>query len=446
MNAGDGVAPRAAARRVLAACLRRGGFATRYLPGAVRGLEPRDADLARELALGTLRHLSRLDHVLASAASRPLGEMAPDLLDVLRIALFQVMFLDRIPPHAAVSVAVDEARAVRGEGGARLANGLLRGLLRRGRLDEVLPPAEPQGRRLAVEFSLPEPWVERQLARIGGDALRAAGRAMGHPPDVDLLVRRGRISVAELAQRLASDGIAALELPAVPGALRLPGTTRPPEAILAEGLAAVVDCGAQFVAAQVDPPTGGRVLDAAASPGGKSLALGVARPDLRVVSAEREPNRLPRLAANLASFGLPRRVLLGDLLRPSFPDGTFDAVLVDAPCSGTGTMGKNPEIRWRDLDEEIARQASRQKRLAAAAGRLVRPGGALVWSTCSLEPEENEEVVATLLGAGGWSVDPLPLPEGMVAVATVAPVPGGVRLLPGESHDGHTVIRLRRER
>ena len=151
-----------------------------------------------------------------------------------------------------------------------------------------------------------------------------------------------------------------------------------------------------------------------------------------------------RLRENLDGWGLPRRILAADLRKPPFRPGSFDVVLLDAPCSGTGTMAKNPEIRWRLSPARLARHGERQRALVVAAAGLVAPGGRLVWSTCSLEPEENEEVVSRLLEAGGWAAEPLAAPEGVDSVPTGDPVPQGRRILPGAFSDGHSVFRLRR--
>ncbi len=440
-----GQAVRSAAREVVTACTRRGAFATRILPGATAGLEPRDADLAREIALGVLRNLSRLDFVLASAARRPLGEMHADLLDVLRVALYQVIFLDRVPPHAAVAIAVDESREARGEGASKLANGLLRTLLRRGGLDAVLPPAEPALKRLAVEFSLPEWWVARMLDRYGRERVEAIAKVSNLPATIDLLVDTRARSVRSVLDELSAAEVVTEPIDALPAAILLPWETRPPVDLLRTGAVAVVDSGAQFVASLLDPPRGGRVLDAAASPGGKSLVLTALRPDLILISGEQSTSRLQILGRNLDAWHLPRRSVGADLFAPPFAAGSFDAVVADLPCSGTGTMRKNPEIRWQLLPAEFARQAERQLAMLRSAASLVRSGGTLLYSTCSLEPEENEQVIAAFLeNEPSWEPVQIPLPGAFPSVATDQPVGQGVRLLPGRFNDGHTVFLLRR--
>lgn len=432
------------ARRVVSACLREGALATRVLPRYGAGLDPRDADLAREISLGVLRNLGRLDFLLGKVARRPLDEMRPELLDLLRVALFQVVFLDRVPAHAAVSLAVDEAREVAGEKGAKLANALLRALLRLGKLRELLPEGEG-AEGIAARESLPLWWTRRLVARYGLEETRRIARSLSFPPSVDLALDLRNVRPADVAAELRAVGFESATVPAVPGALLLPGSTRPPEELLGSGRAAVVDLGAQWVASLVPAAPGALVLDGAASPGGKAFVLGTTRPGIRLVAADRSAARIPRLRANLLSWSIPAALLVSDLGAPPFgPEPLFDSVLLDAPCSGSGTMRKNPEIRWRLEERELARFRQRQERILLAAARLVKRGGALVWSTCSLEPEENEQVVAALLAKGGWEAAPVPLPEGIPARRTGAPVPMGVRLLPGESNDGHTAFLLLR--
>lgn len=445
-----GLPVRSAARKVVGKCLRDGAFATRILPGESAGLEARDADLVREISLGVLRNLSRLDHVLSSAARRPLREMPREMLDSLRVALYQILFLDRIPAHAAVALAVDDVRDVSGETFSKVANGILRTLLRTGHLDRILPEPAPVSRRLAVEFSLPEWWVMRLLASHDEEEARRIAADLNRPSTIDLAVNLRKASVSSVLAGLASLEIRAERVAGIEGAIRLPEETRPPLALLNDGSAAVVDLSAQWVASLVQAPPCGRVLDAAAAPGGKSLVVSSLFPSATLVSSELEVSRIERLAANAASWRLPQRILAADMLRAPFRAALFDVVILDAPCSGTGTMRKNPEIRWQLDPSGLARHSERQAALIRAAAVLVAPGGALLYSTCSLEPEENEAVVGAFLeehsknGKNRWRAEVQDLPSSLPARRTGGGDAPGVRLWPGLWNDGHTAFVLRK--
>ncbi len=347
-------------------------------------LPERERDLLHELVLGTLRRRGALDHALARHSHRALDEVTPGVLAALRLGAYQLLFM-RVKPHAAVSEAVELARSVEPRA-AGFANAVLRGLQRAGPPPEPDPALDPLA-WLTTAGSLP-PWLAERWIRLAGrEAALARARAFVEPPPTHFRVHP-RAADAPVALRAA--GVCARELE-VPGALELERGRLAP--LAARGVVYVQDAGSQLVArlAAVD----GRVLDACAAPGGKALLLS----DLgaRVVAAEASPRRLRTLARLRELWGARELAVVGaDGRRPPFRS-SFDAVLVDAPCSGTGTLGRKPDLRWRLAPEDIPRHASRQRELLASLSRLVRPGGLLVYATCSLEPEEGEEVVAAFL-------------------------------------------------
>jgi 16S rRNA (cytosine967-C5)-methyltransferase len=357
-------------------------------PAAER-LDGRERAFLHELVLGTLRRRGWLDHVLARLATRALDDVTPGVLDALRLGVYQLLFT-RVPAHAAVSESVSLARAAEPRS-AGFANAVLRRLQREG------PPPEPDAAAdplawLATAGSLPGWLAERWLKRLGPGAAIARARALVAVPPTHVRLNP-RVHDAET--RVRSAGVE-LRPTAVPGALEADGRVQD----LAErGLLYVQDAASQLVARLA--ATDGLVLDACAAPGGKSLLLADAGgPRARVVAADVSKRRLATLA-RLASRWRAGSVLpvAADALRPPFAPASFDAILLDAPCSGLGTLGRNPDIRWRLTPRDLLRHSERQRALLEGVAPLLRPGGRLVYAVCSPEPEETDEVVRPFLDA-----------------------------------------------
>jgi 16S rRNA (cytosine967-C5)-methyltransferase len=349
-------------------------------------LDPRERDFLHELVLGTLRRRGVIDHALARLVERPLSEVDPDLLTVLRLGAHQVLDL-RVPPHAAVSQTVELAR-LRAPRGAGFVNAVLRRLVREGAPPFPDPGHEPL-RWLTSAGSLPGWLAQRWLDRLGPEGARARAEAFGETPAVVFRLNPRRASGAALA---AADVVASAT--SVPGALRLESGRLQP--LADAGLVYVQDASSQVVARLAARP--GRVLDACAAPGGKSLLLADLDASALVVACEASRGRARTLESLVRRWGATNVACVrADAARPPFAR-PFDAVLLDAPCSGLGTIGRNPDIRWRARPEELARHAARQRALLAAVAPLVREGGRLVYSVCSLEPEEGRDVVSDFLG------------------------------------------------
>ena len=352
-------------------------------------LPARDRDLVHELTLGTLRRRGRLDHVLEPLVDRPLSRLDEAVRNALRLGAYQLLFT-RVPAHAAISEAVDLARAVRG-GGAGLVNAVLRRLDRDG--PRALPDAASDALGwLTTEGSLP-PWLaERWLARLSAPvAVARAQAALAVPQTIFRLNPRH----ADAAAHLEAAGVLSRPL-AVPRALGLEHGRLAPH--LEAGLAYAQDLGSQLVAQLAAAP--GTTLDACAAPGGKALLIAdEVGATGRVIAAEPSARRLASLAAAVARWGATNvHCVRADARRPPFCRG-FATVLLDAPCTGLGTLARNPDIRWRASPENLQRQSERQRELLLALAPTVEPGGRLVYSTCSLEPEETTDVVAAFLDA-----------------------------------------------
>jgi 16S rRNA (cytosine967-C5)-methyltransferase len=354
----------------------------------VEGLPGRDRGLLHELVLGTLRHRGAVDWALAGVVDRPLADLDRPTLAGLRLGGYQLLRM-RVPAHAAVSEAVSLAREARSRG-TGLVNAALRRLARDGPRPFPDASADPAG-WLASEGSLPEWLAARWLRRLGPEGAVARARAfLAVPPASFRLNPR----VEDALKRAEAAGLAPRAL-AVPGAYR--ATAGRAAELATAGVIYLQDTGSQMAAQLAARP--GRVLDACAAPGGKALALAdLAAGAGSVVALEASPRRLRALAGLARRWGSDVRCLGGDALRPPF-SARFDAVLLDAPCSGLGTLGRHPDIRWRMREPDILLHAERQARLLESAAGLVRPGGRLVYSVCSGEPEEGEAVVGPFLAA-----------------------------------------------
>lgn len=433
---------RAAAAWVVERTLSSLAPANSFLEPLLERFDSRDQGLLRELVFGTLRWLRRIDHVLGRASHRGLEAIEPPLMAPLRVAAYQILFLDRIPSHAAVHEAVEQTRQISHKGGVSFVNAVLRAIARRPRLGDW--PVEKGGRevdpihRLAIEMSHPDHLVERWVEVYGRERTHALLAANNRPKPLQLLAFCDRGGRELLAEELIDDG-----LEVVPAELSSVGLTVRrgdplTSAAFARGEAYIQDEASQAAALIPPPRPGERVLDLAAAPGGKAFALVAREPSLAPVLVDVSLARLGVLAENLGRLGRRLPLVVADAAAPPFSGG-FDRVVVDLPCSGTGTLRKHPELKWRISRSEIERLSEAGERMLRGAAGQVAPGGYLVAITCSIEPEENEEVVARFLAAHD-DFGPLPL-AGLLdpAVERGVEAPGRWRTLPGGDHDGFTV-------
>ena len=407
--------PRRVAFDLLRAVDERDAYANLTLPALLRSyhLAGRDAAFATELSYGTLRGRGTYDAALAACVDRPLQQVDPPVLDVLRLGAHQLLAM-RVPSHAAVAATVELARAVVGEGRASFVNAILRRCAGRdlaGWLAEVAPDraTDPVG-HLAVAHSHPR-WVVSALrdALVGDlaqtEALLAADN---RPAAVTLVARPGRASVAELVAAGARPGRWS------PYAAVLDGGDPAALPAVREGRAGVQDEGSQLVAlALAAAPLDGRDelwLDMCAGPGGKAALLAALARERggRLVAAEVAPHRA---ALVRHAVGRDAWVVVSDACTPAWPDRAFDRVLVDAPCTGLGALRRRPEARWRRRPEDVPGLAALQRSLLASALDAVRPGGVVAYVTCSPHLAETRTVVNDVLRelAGAVRMDARPL-------------------------------------
>lgn len=405
---------------------------------ARHGLSGRDAAFTTELASGTLRRRGTYDAVLAACLDRPLDRVDPEVLDVLRLGAHQLLSM-RVPAHAALSTTVDLVRARVGHRPAGFVNAVLRrvaaqdlsGWVRRVAPD---PAADPVG-FAAVAHSHPR-WVVEELAAaltagtsgpLPDEELDALLAADNEPPRVVLAARPGLADRAELPGEPTAWS---------PYGVVLAGGAPSDVPAVADGRAGVQDEGSQLVAlALADAAlTGrdGRWLDLCAGPGGKAALLAglAAGRGAGLVANERQPHRAALVRRALPAGGTAPAVLVADGTRPPWRPGTFDRVLVDAPCSGLGALRRRPESRWRRTPDDLRTLVPLQEALLGAALESVRRGGVVLYSTCSPVLAETQGVVAAVLASRGDVVleDVAPLLPGVPDCA--GPLPGTVQLWP----------------
>jgi 16S rRNA (cytosine967-C5)-methyltransferase len=405
------IAPaRLAAYEVLRAVSSRRADLPAALARARTGLrDERDRALAGEIATGTLRWQGALDHVITSLAGRPLSRLDPEIVDILRLTLFQLRHLDRVPASAAVNDAVDLARKAGKRSAAPLVNALLRRASReRDRLP--LPPRttghmEAELDYLEKTLSHPRWLVERWRARHGFEAAEAWCRFDNEPAPLTLRANRLAISREQLAARLAEVEVATRPARFAPDGLIVERGNPLLTSLAGQGLFVVQDEASQLVGVAAGAKPGERVLDVCAAPGGKTI--GMAADMLNhglIVAGDVRAKRIRLLADAVRAAGATCvRVVQANAAGTLPFRAAFDCVLVDAPCSGLGILRRDPDIKWRRSDDEFGGLAELQRRILASAAACVRSGGRLVYATCSTEPEENEHVVqAFLSGAPGF--------------------------------------------
>jgi len=380
-------------------------YANLLLPRLLRdrALSPRDAAFATELAYGTLRWSGVLDEVIAAGSNRPVDALDPQVRGVLRMGAYQLLHM-RVAAHAAVHSTVDLARAVAGEKVVRFVNAVLRRVGERdwsGWVDR-LAPGDVFG-RLAFEHGQPRWIVAAFAAALGDDGAELRAALAEDRPVTHLVARPGRISRDDL---LAQAPAGATPGPWSPYAVRLAGGDPASIAAVREGAAAVQDEGSQLVAVALaraelhhsDRP-GERWLDVCAGPGGKAALLaGLLPGDGRLLASDRQPHRA-RLVCGARTGPGATMTLIGDGTRPPWQAAAFDRVLVDAPCTGLGALRRRPEVRWRRQPADLPQLVDLQRRLLAAAGDAVRPGGVVAYVTCSPHPAETVEVVDDVLAS-----------------------------------------------
>ncbi len=376
--------------------------------------DPRDRALATEIVLGTLRWRAQVDHVIQLGSSRPLHRIDTDVLDVLRLSTYQLLHLKRVPARAVVHDGVELTRALGAKGkhsAATYVNAVLRFVAKKVKNGDSLglpQPSQPSrsGQRdretdleyLSVSMSHPRWLVARWYDRYGFDVTEQWTRFDNGPAPITLRVNTLATSTPELAEKLLECGVSVEAGAWAPHSLVVTRGNPLTTDLHDRRLFWVQDQASQLVAGLVDADPGDRVLDACAAPGGKSLVIAGAMGDQGLlVASDQSAARIRLLSETLARVG-PRcaSIVQLDARRPPFGP-RFEWVVLDSPCTGLGTLRRDPDIRWRRNPEDLSRMASMQFELLAGASTAVAPGGRLLYATCSSEPDENQNVVTRFL-------------------------------------------------
>ncbi len=355
------------------------------------GLPARERAWVHELTYGVFRLRGRLDHLIARKVHGGLERLDAVVLDILRLGAYQLLYMGSVPRYAGVSQAVAQARANAGRGASGLVNAVLRGVGDDGAGSHRFPDpgADPIG-YLVSWSSHPQWMVERWLGRWSPEKVKGLLEANNQAPSLNLVPLDRPLD--EAARLLEAEGFSSEPVGRGTDCLKLrPGTD--PGAALAAVPSIIQDPGANLVVQYADVPPGMKVADLCAAPGGKALALSGGAS--YVLAADRSEVRMHMVRENATRTGSRIGLAVADACRP--PVRKVDVVLLDVPCTGTGTLGRHPDGRWRLAPESVTTLAALQHDLMEASAEVVRPGGLLVYSTCSLEPEENQEQVQAFL-------------------------------------------------
>jgi 16S rRNA (cytosine967-C5)-methyltransferase len=360
-----------------------------------------DAALATELTLGVLRWQRLLDCLLERQIQRPLGELDPEVLLALRMGLYQLRFLSRVPARAAVSESVELVKRARKRSAATLVNAVLRrapgGPLGAAEAAKLLPGDAPLAERLGILHSHPTWLVARWLGQFGEARTLALLEANNRPPLMACMVNDPAKAEAAM-QSLKAAGLEIEPGRLLRSAVVVRGGSAARSEAFRRGWISIQDEASQAIPLLLEVRAGQSVLDLCAAPGVKTILLArEAGPESLVVACDLHWHRLRALRTQLARVGRAGVSAIAlDGTAPLPFAASFDRILVDAPCSGTGTLARHPEIRWRLRPGDLQALGRKQLALVAQAAKQLAPGGRLVYSTCSLEPEENEQVVAEL--------------------------------------------------
>ncbi|WP_249068426.1 16S rRNA (cytosine(967)-C(5))-methyltransferase [Argonema antarcticum] len=455
--------------------VRRGAFADVGLDRNTRSSNLNDADrrLVTELLYGSVRRQRTLDAIIDQLGKKKASQQPPDLRTILHLGLYQLRYLNHIPDSAAVNTTVQLAK----ENGFSALSGVVNGLLRQyirltvgqasrlpllewGGQDahptrqdfhkvETSPLQLPENpvEKLGILHSYPDWIVQLWLEQLGEAETEQLCEWMNQPPTIDLRINPLRTSIEEVETGLKSAGILVNRVPHLPQALRLIGNTGAIQNLpgFNEGWWIVQDSSAQMVAHLLDPQPGEVIIDACAAPGGKTTHIAeLMKDDGKVWGCDRTSSRLKKLQQNAQRLNLKSiQICTGDSRNlPKFTN-TADRVLLDVPCSGLGTLHRHADARWRQTPETVLELSTLQSELLAHSATFVKYGGILVYSTCTLHPQENENVIQTFLDSHpNWQIDP-PNPSSPAAAFTMPD--GWIKVWPHRHiMDGFFMVRLRK--
>jgi 16S rRNA (cytosine967-C5)-methyltransferase len=431
---------RTCAFRVLQRTFGEGAYADRAFRAEAEGagLDARDRAFAQRLAYGAIQNRRTLDYVIAALSSRDVGALDLSVVNALRLGIYQVALLDGVPDHAAVDQTVELAKH-HGDGGHRLVNAVMRRATREaGELIAQLTDHSPA--EAAVRHSHPE-WIVRMWWDALGPAETIALLERDNGP-AENAVRANELLVTagEVAEALVDQGVENRVADDIPEGLVLSGQfDAHGSQLFKEGAIMPQSRASMLVARALDPKRGDRVLDLCAAPGAKTTHIAaLVGNEGQVVAVEKHGGRAKALADNCERLGASSVTVREE--DAADVDGEFDRVLLDPPCSDLGTLQSRPDVRWKKEESAVTRLAAEQSRLLDAAAERVRPGGTLMYSTCTISPDENERQIASFVARrGDFRLDDLPDPFGRYAHPTADKV---AQVLP-HRHGTDGVFRAR---
>ncbi|MFD0671812.1 16S rRNA (cytosine(967)-C(5))-methyltransferase RsmB [Cohnella sp. GCM10027633] len=414
-----------------------------------------DAGLATEIVYGTIQRMNTIDYALGARVKGWPAKVEPWVRVLLRLSYYQLRWLDRVPAHAAVAEAVNIAKRRGHSGIAGLVNGVLRGVLRDG-VETPLPRDLPEAKRIALTHSHPEWLVERWIGAFGAETAEAICAANNEPPHASARVNPIRGTREELLAAMNEAGIGAAPSPlSAQGILTDKAGNLVHTQLYQDGRFSIQDESSMLVAAVADPRPGMNVLDCCAAPGGKSTHLAERMSDKgKVLANDVHFHKEALIQQQADRLGLACiETMVSDALELAdrLPAASFDVVLLDAPCSGLGVIRRKPEIKWNKTQDDVDSLAELQRRLLDQAQSLVKPGGTLVYSTCTIAPEENELAIDLFLQRHpAFKLDPAWPEEALAPIKDAGLLPdsfaGSLQLLPHMfGSDGFFIARLRRE-
>ncbi len=410
-------------------------------------IDPVDRGLACELVYGIVRRQRTLDALIDLLGKKKAQQQPPDLRIILHIGLYQLRYADRIPVSAAVNTTVELAKINGLTKLAGVVNGLLREYIRQASQGDPLQLPENTVAKLGVLHSFPDWIVETWLEQLSVEEADKLATWFNQSPQIDLRVNILKTTVAEVEKRLTSAGVSVVPIPNLPQGLRI---TKAAGAIALlpgykEGWWAVQDSSAQLVSHLLDPQPGETIIDACAAPGGKTTHIAELMGDNgQIIACDRSAKRLNKVKQNAARLQLRSiQIYPGDSRNLTEFKAKADRVLLDAPCSGLGTLHKRPDLRWRQTPESISQLVSLQRELLEQVATWVKPQGVLVYATCTLNHLENEKVIQSFLDCNSdWRIQ---VPSDR-RIAHLATSEGWIKIYPHRHHmDGFFMVKLERK-
>ena len=443
--------PRQIAFLALREVHRRGAFADAALDRTFRKSQLTDLDrrLVTELVYGSVRRMRAIDFIIDKLATKKSSRQPPDLRTILHLGLYQLQYLNHIPPSAAVNTTVQLAKENKLSGLSSFVNGLLRQYIRLTETDLnplTITNYKSSVERLGILHSFPDWLVELWIKQIGETETEQLCEWFNQSPTIHLRINPLKSSIAQIEAAFQAQNISTSRIPHLPQALRLNSSTGaiPNLPGYREGWWTIQDSSAQLVTHLLDPQPGEIIIDACAAPGGKTTHSAELMQDTGTIYAcDKTASRLKKITENADRLQMKSiKIHTGDSRQ--FPEfiNLADRVLLDAPCSGLGTLHRRADARWRHTPENIQQQSQLQSELLANSAKFVKSGGVLVYATCTIHPLENEQVVRSFLDSNpDWQIEPptIDLP--------VQPSPEGwVKVWPHKHQmDGFFMVRLKRD-